>query len=82
MEHKLIWRSETGQRAWASVDSGLPIGYRSILGLVQSPTRAEDIPGALSNYSVRQIESWLDELETLCFIQVSRADDSSFRAAA
>ena len=82
MQQKLIWRSETGQRAWASAHSGLPTGYRSILALVESPLRAADIAGALSNYSIAQIDTWLGELETLCFIHVSGVDDSSFREAA
>lgn len=74
MKSELIWRTATGQRAWECPDSGLPAGYRRILGLVEAPTSAASILAKLTDCSAKQIEDWLYELETLCFIHVSRID--------
>ena len=75
MEAKLIWRSETGQRAWTCADSGLPVGYRRILDLVAAPTAISNIAQQLTEYRVKQVHDWIDELETLCFIHASRLDE-------
>lgn len=62
-------RTEAGRKAWESRGSGLPAAYRRILGVVQSVACAEQIFAALPEYRVRELQGWLDELETLCFLE-------------
>lgn len=71
---QLVWRSNSGQRAWECKNSGLPLRYRRILDLIASPTPVATLVSALSDYSAKQVQDWLDELETLCFIDTSRLD--------
>jgi hypothetical protein len=71
---QLVWRSNSGQRAWECANSGLPLQYRRILDLIASPTPAAALVSGLSDYSAKQVQDWLDELETLCFIDTSRLD--------
>jgi hypothetical protein len=75
VEAKLIWRSETGQRAWNCNDSGLPVAYRRILDLVAAPTAVSNVAQQLTEYQVKQIQDWIDELETLCFLHASQIDE-------
>jgi hypothetical protein len=60
--------TEAGSRAWESPRSGLPAHYRQILGLVQSETDADEIHVSMRSHSHRQINDWLDELDTLGFV--------------
>jgi hypothetical protein len=76
MAEKLIWRSDTGHRAWACLDSGLPRGYRLILDLLGSPLPEPKVMQALQDFDPKQVRCWIDELETLCFIHASRIDES------
>jgi hypothetical protein len=71
---QLVWRSDSGQRAWECMNSGLPSHYRRILDLIASPTLVAALVSGLGDYSAKQIQDWLDELETLCFIDTSRLD--------
>jgi hypothetical protein len=71
---QLVWRSISGQRAWECNNSGLPLQYRRILDLVASPTPVATLVSRLRDYSAKQVQDWLDELETLCFIDTSRLD--------
>ncbi len=82
MDEKLIWRSREGQRAYDSPNSGLPIAYRRILRLVERPTPVADVKSQLADHSPKQINDWLDELETLCFIHASRLNEADLRHAA
>ena len=75
MEAKLIWRSETGQQAWTCADSGLPVAYRRILDLVAAPTTVSNVALQLTEYRIKQVQDWIDELETLCFIHTSSLDE-------
>ena len=77
MKTQLVWRTDSGQRAWDCANSGLPAAYRRILDLVASPTPVTKIVGQLSDYTAKQIQDWLDELETLSFIHASRAEPTS-----
>ncbi|OGA59951.1 MAG: hypothetical protein A3G81_25940 [Betaproteobacteria bacterium RIFCSPLOWO2_12_FULL_65_14] len=63
-------RTPAGQRACESADSGLPTHYRRLISLIQNRTLAEEICHAMQGYSAREVQSWLDELETLCFIEL------------
>ena len=60
--------TEAGSRAWQSPRSGLPAHYRQILGLIQSETDADEIHVGMQSHSRRQINDWLDELDTLGFV--------------
>jgi hypothetical protein len=60
--------TEAGSRAWESPRSGLPAHYRQILGLIQTETDAEEIHVGMRSHSQRQINDWLDELDTLGFV--------------
>jgi hypothetical protein len=83
VQSKLVWRTEAGHRAWKCPDSGLPTAYRRILDLVESPTPVAKVALQLTDYPAKEIQGWLDELETLCFIHASRADESAdYRRAA
>jgi hypothetical protein len=62
-------RTEPGRKAWESRYSGLPAAYRRILGVVQTVAAAEEIFAALPEYGRREVQRWLDELETLCFLE-------------
>jgi len=77
MGEKLIWRSDTGQRAWQCPDSGLPRGYRRILDVLATPLAESKVIHALREFEPKQIRRWMDELETLCFIHASRIDESN-----
>ena len=73
-------RTEAGRKAWRSRHSGLPPAYRRILGLVHSGTYSEAVFAGMRDYPGRQVQDWLDELETLCFIEslpCASARDSS-----
>jgi hypothetical protein len=70
----ICWRTEAGVKAWAFADSGLPEQYRRILGLIHRRTDFESIRAAISgSYSDVQIFAWLDELDTLGFIETDRS---------
>jgi hypothetical protein len=62
-------RTETGRRAWESRHSGLPAAYRRILGVVEDVASADEIVAALPEYGAHELCEWLDELETLCFLE-------------
>ena len=70
----IYYRTEAGVKAWACADSGLPKHYRQILGQICGPTDIESIRAAIgSGYSDVEIFTWLDELDTLGFIETDRS---------
>ena len=62
-------RTETGRKAWESPHSGLPSGYRRILGLIHGVAYSEEVLRSMQDCAVRQVQDWLDELETLGFLE-------------
>lgn len=70
------WLTEAGRKALLS-DRSVPASYRLILGRIQGETSAAEIVCYLSAYSARQVETWLDELESLQFIEPARVPDAS-----
>lgn len=83
-EQRKYRQTEAGRKAWESRNSGLPGAYRRILGLVQSVTCADEIFAGMQEYAGKQVQDWLDELETLCFIEsppASARNPSDLRAA-
>jgi hypothetical protein len=70
-------RTELGEMAWRCLDSGLPRGYRRILDLINARVTVGYLIAKLSDYPVKQVHDWLDELETLFFIDaVTLPEDS------
>jgi hypothetical protein len=66
-----------GQRAWESPNSGLPAHYRRIISLIAAKTSCEDIFKEMACHPTRQVQNWLDELQTLCFIELKRETKAS-----
>jgi hypothetical protein len=64
-------RTPSGRRAWLSEYSGLPLAYRRILALMDHPSPSCDLVACLSDYDEAQVWTWLDELESLCFVESS-----------
>ena len=77
----IYWRTHAGLRAWACADSGLPAHYRRVLGAIHAPTNVAAIGAAVSASSERELLGWLDELDTLGFIQTGPAAAAYLRAA-
>jgi len=70
-------RTDAGFKAWESPDSGLPAGYRRILSVISTESNARDIRHAMRGHSDRQVSDWLDELDTLGFIELIPASRKS-----
>jgi hypothetical protein len=78
----IYWRTHAGSRAWACAASGLPAHYRRILGAIHAPSAVASIHHAVKPCSESQLLSWLDELDTLGFIQTGRAAAAYYLEAA
>ena len=59
----------TGTRALGS-ERSVPTWYRAILGLFQGEMTASEIVGGMRASSRREVLKWIDELETLGFVEV------------
>ena len=71
-----------GVRALAS-EKSVPAWYRTILGLIQGETAASVVRESMNTQPAKQVFAWIDELETLGFIeQVVPAAQPEERAAA
>jgi hypothetical protein len=64
-------RTDSGHKALANESSGLPPAYRKILGLTEHPTHADQVVGGMSQVSREEVLGWLDELESLGFLESS-----------
>jgi hypothetical protein len=62
--------TKAGSKARASRRSGLPTHYRQILELICSVINDDEIHSALQSHPSRQVDDWLDELDTLGFISL------------
>jgi hypothetical protein len=69
----IYWRTEAGLRAWACSASGLPRHYRTILGIIEGPTPVESIRAGIREHSEKDLFAWLDELDTLGFIETAHS---------
>jgi hypothetical protein len=74
---RIYRRTDAGFKAWESPDSGLPAGYRQILGVISTEINARNIRQAMRGHSDRQVSDWLDELDTLGFIELIPASRKS-----
>lgn len=69
-ERRTYRQTDTGRKAWESRNSGLPPAYRRILGLLEAEAAcSDDILAGMPDCCRKQVQDWLDELETLCFIE-------------
>jgi hypothetical protein len=68
-EQRKYRQTDTGRKAWESVHSGLPPAYRRILEVVNGVAYSDEILAALEDCCPKQVQAWVDELETLCFIE-------------
>lgn len=71
-EEPIYWRTPAGLRAWTCAGSGLPQHYRSILGAIDGPSTVAAIHKAMSACPEKQLVAWLEELDTLGFVQTGR----------
>ena len=67
--------TKAGSKARASRRSGLPTHYREILELIRSAINDDEIHSALQSHPSRQVDNWLDELDTLGFIALVTGSD-------
>lgn len=74
---RVYWRTQTGFKAWESPNSGLPSHYRHILGLIRSGTHVDAIRNDMQEYSDKEVLGWLDELDTLGFVETVQASVTS-----
>lgn len=58
----------TGTRALGS-EKSVPTWYRAVLGLLQGEMTSSEIVGAMSGHSKKEVLKWIDELETLGFVE-------------
>ena len=66
---RIYRRTAAGLNALHSQDSGLPAEYRRILALIETETHSELLRASLRRYPEKQVFDWLDELQTLGFIE-------------
>ena len=77
----LYWLTDAGQRALTCGDSGLPAHYRRILLAIHGPSRVAAIRAAVG-CDGPILAAWLDELDTLGFVQTSPAAAACYLEAA
>ena len=58
-----------GTRALESEQS-VPAWYRTILGLIRGDTTSSVIIGGMSTHPKKEVLTWLDQLETLGFVEL------------
>ena len=61
--------SASGARARGS-ERSVPTWYRAILGLFQGEMTSSEILGGMGASSRREVLKWIDELETLGFVEL------------
>ena len=77
----VYWLTDVGQRALTCGDSGLPAHYRRILLAIHGPSRVAAIRAAVG-CNARSLAAWLDQLDTLGFVQTSPAAAACYLKAA
>ncbi|HWD23614.1 MAG TPA: hypothetical protein VG591_10840 [Burkholderiales bacterium] len=76
-QHRTYGRTDAGRHAWENEKSGLPAAYRKILGLVERLTQADEIIVCMSGDDPEDVLCWLDEMETLGFVECSFSRSSN-----
>jgi hypothetical protein len=77
----VYWLSDVGRRARASGGAGMPAHYRRILAAIDGPREVAAIRAAVG-CDERSLAAWLDELDTLGFVQTSHAAAAYYLKAA
>ena len=78
----VYWLTHAGLFALRCADSGLPAHYRMILGAIQGPSDVSAIRAAAGGFDERDLFAWLDELDTLGFVQTAAAAAAYYLKAA
>jgi len=77
----VYWLTDAGQRARSCGDSGLPQHYRRVLAAIHGPSEVTAIRAAVG-CDGPILAAWLDELDTLGFVQTSPAAAACYLEAA
>jgi hypothetical protein len=79
----VYWLTDAGLRAlmYSDSDSGLPRHYRRVLAAIHGPSEVAAIRAAVG-CDGRSLAAWLDELDTLGFVQTARAAAAYYLKAA
>lgn len=77
----VYWLTDAGRRARASGGAGVPDHYRRILAAIDGPREVAAIRAAVG-CDARSLAAWLDELDTLGFVQTARAAAAYYLKAA
>jgi hypothetical protein len=77
----VYWLTDAGQRALTCGDSGLPVHYRRILAAIHGPSEVTAIRATLGCDGLSLV-AWLDELDTLGFVQTAHAAAACYLKAA
>lgn len=77
----VYWLTDVGQRARASDGAGMPAHYRRILAAIDGPREVAAIRAAVG-CDERSLAAWLDELDTLGFVQTAHAAAAYYLKAA
>lgn len=77
----VYWLTDAGLRALRCSDSGLPHHYRRILSAIHGPSEVAAIRAAVG-CDGHTLAAWLDELDTLGFVQTARTAAAYYLKAA
>ena len=77
----VYWLTDAGRRARSCSDSGLPQHYRRVLAAIHGPSEVTAIRAAVG-CDEAALAAWLDQLETLGFVQTSPAAAACYLKAA
>ena len=77
----VYWLTDAGLRALRCSDSGLPGHYRRILSAICGPSEVAAIRAAVG-CDRHRLAAWLDQLDTLGFVQTAHAAAACYLKAA
>ena len=77
----VYWLTDAGLRALSCRDSGLPRHYQRILAAIQGPSEVAAIRAAVG-CDRHSLAVWLDQLDTLGFVQTAHAAAAYYLKAA
>jgi hypothetical protein len=77
----VYWLTDAGLRALRCSDSGLPRHYRRILAAIHGPSEVTAIRATVGCDGL-SLAAWLDQLDTLGFVQTAHAAAACYLKAA
>ena len=77
----VYWLTDAGLRALRCSDSGLPQHYQRILAAIHGPSEVAAIRAAVG-CDRHSLAVWLDQLDTLGFVQTAHAAAACYLKAA